>query len=58
MGSNGVLISRPAKKVEYISQPVPKTSQLEPQAQAQVWNLTKNGPVLESKATLFQVSID
>lgn len=50
MGSNGVLISRPAKKVEYISQPVPKTSQLEPQAQAQVWNLTKNGPVLESKA--------
>ena len=48
MDSNGVLISKPLKKVEYISEPAPKSS--EPEAEAQLWNLTRNGPVLESKA--------
>ena len=48
MDSNGVLISKPLKKEEYISEPAPMSS--EPEAEAQLWNLTRNGPVLESKA--------
>ena len=40
---NGLIVTRPAKKIEHISEPAS-------QPQAQVWNLTKDGPVLESKA--------
>jgi len=47
MDSNGVLISKPLKKVEYISEPTPKS---EPETEAQLWNHSRNGPVLESKA--------
>ena len=43
---NGLIVSKPAKRIEYISEPAAKTNE----PQAQVWNLTKNGPVLESKA--------
>ena len=48
---NGTLVSKPAKKIEYISEAA-KTSE----PQAQVWNLTKDGPVLqqESKAASSQ----
>ena len=44
---NGLIVSKPAKKIEYLSE-TQKTSEQE----AQVWNLTKDGPVLqqESKA--------
>ena len=45
MDSNGVLVSKPLKKIEHISE---ATTTSEPQAQ--VWNLTKDGPVLQSKA--------
>jgi hypothetical protein len=43
---NGFIVSRPAKKIEYISEPAPKASE------PKVWNLNKDGPVLqqESKA--------
>jgi hypothetical protein len=45
---NGIIVTRPLKKVEHVSdsEPIPKTSEPE----AQVWNLTKDGPVLQSKA--------
>ena len=54
--SNGVLISKPLKKVEEISEATQTTTTKE----AQVWKLTPQGPVLEqeSKALLLlQVSI-
>ena len=44
MDSNGILVSRPLKKIEHISEPATKTSE------PQIWNLTKDGPVLQSKA--------
>jgi hypothetical protein len=44
---NGLIVTRPAEKIEHISEPAP-------QPQAQVWNLTKDGPVLESKAASTQ----
>ena len=40
---NGCLVSKPAKKIEYISEPAPKISKPE----AQVWILTKDGLVLQ-----------
>ena len=48
---DGLIVTRPAKKVEYLSEPS-KTNSSQPEAQAKVWNLTSNGPVLqqESKA--------
>ena len=44
---NGVLVSKPAKKIEYISEPKPTTTN-----EPKVWSLTKDGPLLqqESKA--------
>lgn len=45
---DGIIVTRPLKKVEYISDSEPKNT--EQQGQAQVWNLTKDGPVFESKA--------
>jgi hypothetical protein len=49
---NGLIVSKPAKRIEYISEPAAKTSE----PQAQVWNLTKDGPALqkESKAASTQ----
>jgi hypothetical protein len=48
---NGLIVSKPAKKIEHISEA--KTTS---EPQAQVWNLTKDGPVLqkESKAASTQ----
>jgi hypothetical protein len=43
---DGLIVSKLAKKIEHISEPGAKTSEPE----AQVWNLTKDGPVLQSKA--------
>ena len=40
---NGIIVSKPLKKIEHISAAKPTKA-------AQVWNLTRNGPVLESKA--------
>ena len=52
--SNGVLISKPLKKVEEISEATQTTTTKE----AQVWKLTPQGPVLEQeKLLLLQVSI-
>ena len=50
--TDGLIVTRPAKKIEYISEPAPKTSEQE----SQVWNLTKDGPVLQqySKAASVQ----
>ena len=42
--TNGLIVTRPAKKIEYLSE-TQKTEQ-----EAKVWNLTRDGPVLESKA--------
>ena len=42
--TNGLIVTRPAKKIEYLFE-TEKTEQ-----EAQVWNLTKDGPVLQSKA--------
>ena len=42
---NGLIVTRPAKKIEHISE-----ARTTSEPQAQVWNLTKDGPVLESKA--------
>ena len=44
---NRLIVSKPAKNIEYISEPFPKIS--EPQAEAQVWKLSKDGPVLEQQ---------
>ena len=41
--TNGLIVTRPAKKIEYLFE-TEKTEQ-----EAQVWNLTKDGPVLQSK---------
>ncbi len=41
---DGLIVSKPAKKIEYLSEPQ-KIEQ-----EAKVWNLTKDGPILESKA--------
>ena len=41
------MVTRPLKKVEYISD---SESDNETKPEAQVWNLTKDGPVLQSKA--------
>ena len=49
---NGTLVSKPAKKIEYISE---ATTTSEPEAQ--VWNLTKDGPVLQSKAASSQYEV-
>ena len=46
---NGFIVSKPAKKIEYISEPS-KTGE----PQARVWKLTKDDPVLESKAASIQ----
>ena len=43
---NGVLVTRPAKKYQEITEEKPIVTTTE----AQVWNLTSDGPVLESKA--------
>ena len=42
---NGLIVSKPLKKIEHISEAKPTS-----EPQAQVWNLTKDAPVLESKA--------
>ena len=44
--SNGVLISKPLKKVEEISEATQTTTTNE----AQVWKLTPQGPVLEQES--------
>ena len=51
---DGVLVSKPAKKIEYISEAA-TTSEPE----AQVWNLTAHGPVLqkESKAASTEYEV-
>ena len=46
---DGTLVSKPAKKIEHLS-----TQEQQPQAQAKVWNLTKDGPVLQSKGGSVQ----
>ena len=46
---NGLIVSKPVKKIEYISDPAKVDEQ-----EAKVWNLTKDGPVLESKAASTQ----
>ena len=52
---DGLIVTRPSKKIEYLSEP----AQTQQESKAQVWNLTKDGPVPESKAVLlFQVSIN
>ena len=48
---NGLIVSKPAKRIEHISEPAAKTR--EPQAEAQVWNLTKGGLDLESTQPVF-----
>ncbi len=47
---DGLIVTRPAKKIEYLSEPQ-KTEQ-----EAKVWNLTKDGPVLQSKAASVPVN--
>ena len=49
---NGQLISKPAKKIEEVTEAKTTTTINEPK----VWNLTKNGPILqqESKAASVQ----
>ena len=42
---NGLIVSRPAKRIEHLS-----TGEAKSTNDAKVWNLTKDGPVLESKA--------
>jgi len=42
---NGLIVSRPAKRIEHISELAAKTNE----PQATIWNLTKDAPVLESK---------
>ena len=44
---NGLIVSRPAKRIEHLSTGEAKSTN---DAQPKVWNLTKDGPVLESKA--------
>ena len=50
---NGLIVSKPAKKIEYLSTKEDKATTTN-ESQAKVWNLTKDGPVLaqqqESKA--------
>jgi len=41
---DGLIVTRPAKKIEHLS-----TQEQQPRPQAKVWNLTKDGPVLQSK---------
>ena len=48
--TNGLIVTRPAKKIEYLFE-TEKTEQ-----EAQVWNLTKDGPVLQSKAASVPVN--
>ncbi len=43
---DGLIVTRPSKKIEYLSEP----AQTQQESKAQVWNLTKDGPVPESKA--------
>jgi hypothetical protein len=43
---NGILVSKPLKKVEEITESKPRSSE----PMAHVWKLTPQGPVLESKA--------
>ena len=50
---DGLIVTRPAKRIEYLSE-TQKTSEQE--AQAKVWNLTKDGPVLQSKAASVPVN--
>lgn len=47
---NGLIVTRPAKKIEHISEAKPSK-----EAQPQIWNLTKDGPVLQSKAGSMSV---
>ena len=47
---NGLIVTRPAKKIEHISE-----ARTTSEPQAQVWNLTKDGPVLESKGRINSV---
>ena len=50
---NGIITTRPAKKIEFLSTKEDKATTTN-ESQAKVWNLTKDGPVLaqqqESKA--------
>jgi len=50
MDSNGVLINKPLKKVEDVTEA--KTTN---ERQAQVWRLTPQGPVLEQKSKAASV---
>ncbi len=43
---DGLIVTRPLKQVEYLSEP----AKVEQGQEAKVWNLTKDGPVLQSKA--------
>ncbi len=54
--TNGLIVTRPAKKIEYLSDSEP--AKVEQEAKAQVWNLTKDGPVPESKAAASVGSIN
>ena len=47
--TNGLIVTRPAKKIEYLSD----SAKVEQEAQAKVWNLTKEGPVPESQRLLL-----
>ena len=38
---DGLIVTRPAKKIEYLSEP----AQTQQESEAQVWNLTKDRPV-------------
>jgi hypothetical protein len=44
---NGLLVSKPAKKIEEVE--VTEAKQTTKEAQPQVWKLTKYGPVLEQQ---------
>jgi hypothetical protein len=44
---NGLLVSKPLKKIEHISEPS--------EPQAQVWNITSRGPVIEQESKAASV---
>ena len=52
LDSNGVLTSKPLKKVEDITKGKTNTTN---ELQAQVWNLTRHEPVLESKGYFYSI---
>ena len=52
---DGIIVTRPLKKVEYLSE-TQKTGEQE--AQAQVWNLTRNGPVLQQESKAASVPVN